>query len=168
MNGKIVFLKIILIISFNYRITKRKTFDFIFKYSCKEKKSHKNEFLNKYKILWITRSYKFIYKFLFHPDPLCLLPSIEILCSKVDAKVKRLISFYTKLDFPFRKNLQYRSLYSVILPIHTQTVSIILKLQMEFVLLFIRILNTKRGIDIAFILDSILFFLSFFFDMTNE
>lgn len=55
----------------------------------------------------------------------------------------------------------------VILPIHTQTVSIILKLQMEFVLLFIRTLNTKRGIDIAFILDSILL-LFFFFDMTTE
>lgn len=55
----------------------------------------------------------------------------------------------------------------VILSIHTQTVSIILKLQMEFVLLFIRTLNTKRGIDIAFILDSILL-LFFFFDMTTE
>lgn len=55
----------------------------------------------------------------------------------------------------------------VILSIHTQTVSIILKLQVEFVLLFIRTLNTKRGIDIAFILDSILL-LFFFFDMTTE
>lgn len=69
----------------------------------------------------------------------------------------------SKTWLPFQKftvSITLFKLYYIHTYVHNylytrKTVSIILKLQMEFVLLFIRMLNTKRGIDIALSLTAL-------------